>query len=81
MPQMCGSQSTPLPLALVGHDGLPYKGNKSKTDFFETRYMYKKAGVIICDFPQQWVPVILEGMFMIQTPPSPGIATYAQHCC
>ena len=67
MHQACGSQITPLPPALVGHDGLPYKGNKSKaTDFFETRY--KKAGVIVSDFPQQWVP------------PSPGIATYAQYC-
>lgn len=81
VPQACGSQFTPLPLALVGHDGLPCKGNKSKTtDFFEARY--KKAGVIISDYPQPWVPdsVILERMFMIQMPPSPGIATYTQYC-
>ena len=81
VPQACESQFTPLPLALVGHDGLPYKGNKSKTtDFFEARY--KKAGAIVSNFPQQWVPdsVILEGMFMIQTPPSPGITTYVQYC-
>ena len=51
MPQACGSQFTPLHLTLVGHDGLPYKGSKSKTtDLFETRY--KKAGVIVSDFPQ-----------------------------
>ena len=45
IPHGFGSQFTPLPLALVGSDGLPYKGSKCKTtDFFETRY--KKSGVI-----------------------------------
>ena len=71
----------PLPLALVGSDGLPYKSNKSiTTDFFETRY--KKAGVNASNFPHHWVAdsAIFEGMFMIHRPPSPGMRNFVQ-CC
>ena len=76
VPPTCGVQFTPLPLAIVGTDELPYKGNKSTaTNLFETRY--KDANGIVYRFPQQWLPDsdILEGMFIIQTPPSPGITT------
>ena len=77
LPQDCGSNFIPRPCALVSAEGLPTKGNKSKaTDFFET--CYKQVGVIVSAFPNSWTPdsVILEGMFMIQTAPSPGITTF-----
>ena len=80
LPQDCGSNFIPRPCALVSAEGLPTKGNKSKaTDFFETHY--KQVGVIVSAFPNSWTPdsVILEGMFMIQTAPSPGITTFRQY--
>ena len=80
LPQDCGSNFIPRPCALVAADGVPTKGNKSKaTDFFET--CYKQVGVIVSAFPNSWTPdsVILEGMFMVQTAPSPGITTFQQY--
>ena len=68
------------PCALSDPNGLPHKGNKSKaTDFFETRY--KRFDVIVSTFPSGWIPdsVILEGMFLIQTAPPPGVSTFEQY--
>lgn len=80
LPPECSSYFIPCPCALSDPDGLPHKGNKSKaTDFFETRY--KKFNVIVSNFPGAWTPqsVILEGMFLIQTAPPPGISTFREY--
>ena len=56
LPAQCGSNFIPCPCALSGPDGLPHKGNKSKTtDFYETRY--KKFSVIVSGVPSGWIPV------------------------
>ena len=78
--QDCGSNFIPRPCALVWVEGLPTKGNKSKvTNFSETRY--KQVGVIVSAFPNSWTAdlVILKGMFMTQTSPSPSITTFQQY--
>ena len=80
LPPECGSYFLPHPCALCDFEGYPHKGNKSKaTDFFETRY--KKINVIVSTFPGTWTPqsVILEGMFMIQTSPSPGLSNFQEY--
>ena len=80
LPQSCASNFIPRPCALVGTEGLPTKGHKSRaTNFFEARY--KQVGVIVSAFPNSWTPdsVILEGMFMIQTAPSPGVTTFQEY--
>ena len=58
-----------LPRAIADPDGIPHKGTKSSTTaFYLQRYGEE---VILSSFPQDWLPdtVILEGMFMINTPP------------
>lgn len=77
LPPGCVSNFIAHPCALSVPNGVPHKGNKSKaTDFFETRY---KKYVIA--FPCGWIPqsVILEGMFLIQTAPPPGVSTFKQY--
>lgn len=76
LPAQCGSNFIPRPCAISGPDGLPHKGN---TDIYQTRY--KKCSVIVSDFPSGWIPesVILEGMFVIQTAPLPGVSTFRQY--
>ena len=64
------------PRALIGKDGLPYKGtNSCTTAYFERRYSNPPA--IIHSIPVGWIPhsVILEGMFLIQVSPLPSM-----HC-
>ena len=80
LPSGCVSNFIARPCALSDSNGLPHKGNKSKaTDFFETRY--KRFDVIVSAFPSGWIPdsVILEGMFLIQTAPAPGVSTFRQY--
>ena len=53
-------------------NGLPYKASKSNT----TTYLQKRCNsvpVIVGTLPPSWIPdtAVLEGMFMIQTPPLP----------
>ena len=72
----------PLPAALIDPvtGSRPYKGSKCKTtDFLETRYSRSK--VIVHTLPPQWHPeaVLLEGMFLIQTPPMPGIVNFQEY--
>ena len=53
---------------------MPYKGTKSSTTtYFERRYT--NPPVIVNTLPLRWIPhsVILEGMFLIQTPPLPSM--------
>ncbi len=67
---MVYGQISPIPRALVDYKGFPYKSTKcSTTHYLQKRY--HSANVIINTLPPQWTPdtVILEGMFMIQTPP------------
>ncbi len=67
---MVYGQISLIPRALVDNEGFPYKSTKcSTTHYLQKRY--KTANVIIDTLPPQWTPdmVILEGMFMIQTPP------------
>ncbi len=61
---------SPIPRALVGGDGLPYKGTKSNTTTC-LKHRYSEPPVISDILPSGWVPdvVILEGMFLIHTPP------------
>ena len=42
---------------------------------------YKQVGVIVSAFPNSWTAdsVILKGMFMTQTSPSPSITTFQQY--
>ena len=80
LPSGCVSNFITRPCALSDSNGLPHNGNKSKaTDFFETRY--KRFDVIVSAFPSGWIPdsVILEGMFLIQTAPPPGVSTFRQY--
>ena len=67
------SQISPLPRALVDiNTSLPHKGNKStSTRYLEKRY--KDVPVVTPHLPACWIPdaVILEGMFIIHTPPLP----------
>ena len=55
------------------------KVTRVKQLIFETRY--KKVSVIVSNFQTSWVPesVILEGMFLIQTAPPPGVTTFQQY--
>ncbi len=62
---------SPIPRALVGGDGLPYKGTKSNTTAC-LKHRYSDEPPVVSDIlPSGWVPdvVILEGMFLIHTPP------------
>ena len=63
-------QLTVLPHAIVDDMNLPLKGTKSKTtDYLRRRY--SEVSLVPQNLPQNWVPhsVILEGMFMLDTPP------------
>ena len=62
-PIWTGSHFTPLPPALVG-----FHTKEQHYDSFETRY--KKAGIIVSDFPQQQVPN-----------PAGGFSDLKQHQC
>ena len=71
---------SPLPRALIGEDQLPYKASKSSA----TQYLAKRycdVPVVIEYPPPQWVPhtAILEGMFMIQTSPLPGMSCMREY--
>ena len=80
LPPECVSYFLPHLCALCDSEGYSHKGNKSKaTDFFETRY--KKFNVIVSTFPGTWTPqsVILEGVFMIQTSPSPDLTNFREY--
>ena len=75
---------SPLPRALIGEDMLPYKSNKSTvTEYLRKRY--SQLPIIIeyppCSLTRATTTCILEGMFMIQTSPMPGMTymrEYAQ---
>jgi len=63
-------QLTVLPHAIVDDMNLPLKGTKSKTtDYLRKRY--SEVSLVPQNLPQNWVPhsVILDGMFMLHTPP------------
>ena len=63
-------QLTILPYAITDDTSLPLKGTKSKTtDFLSKRYC--EASLVVQNVPANWVAhsVIMEGMFMIHTPP------------
>lgn len=80
LPAECATTFIARPCAIAGPDDLPIGGAKSKvTDFYESRY--KKSRVIVTCLPGNWQPesVILEGMFIIQVPPAPGIATLGEY--
>ena len=69
-----------VPRALMGANGLPYKSNKSSTTtYLQNRYNNPPA--IINTLPGGWVPdtVILEGMFLIQTPPLPTMSCMKEY--
>ena len=67
-----------MPCALVDANGFPYKASKSTTTAY-IKTCYKMLHVVIPSLPQGWIPdvVILEGTFIIQTPPLPTM-TYMQ---
>ena len=71
---------SPLPRALIGENQLPYKANKSSATQYLTK-RYHEVPVVIEYPPPQWAPhaAILEGMFMIQTTPSPGISCMKEY--
>ena len=71
---MLYGQVSPIPRALVDDNGLPFKSSKSNTtNFLQKRY---SSASVIVDVPPQWIPdcVILEGMFMVQTPAIPTMS-------
>ena len=75
-PELCCGPISPIPRAIVASNGLPYKATKSTvTGYLEKRY--NGVPVVLQALPVNWIPecVILEGMFMIQTPPLPNM-----HC-
>ena len=66
---------SPVSKLLVDHHGLPSKASKSVTaGYLEKRYKY--VPVFMANFPSQWIldVVILEVMFLIQTPPIPTMS-------
>ena len=80
LPETCRPPFIAFPRAIADENGLPHKANKSlPTTFLEARY--RRLNVIIHELPSHWVPdsVLLEGMFMIQSSPCPGIITYKQY--
>lgn len=74
-PDMIFGPVSVLPKALVDANGLPYKSSKSNTTAF-LQNRYKEVPIIVEALPPTWTPhsAILEGMFMIQTPPLPTMS-------
>lgn len=71
---------SPLPQALIGSDGLPYKSTKSNTTEF-LRKRYSSLPVITDTLPPPWTPhtAILEGMFLIQSSPLPSMSCMKEY--
>ena len=71
---------SPLPRALIGSDGLPYKSTKSNTTEF-LRKRYSSLPVITDTLPPPWTPhtAILEGMFLIQSTPLPSMSCMKEY--
>ena len=69
-----------VPRALVDVYGFPYKSNKSSTTSF-LQHRYKNPPPVIHTLPHGWTPdtVILEGMFLIQTPPLPTMSCMKEY--
>lgn len=70
----------PLPRALIGKDGLPYKASKSNTTEF-LRKRYSELNLVTEKLPPYWTPhsVILEGMFIIQSSPLPSMSCMKEY--
>lgn len=73
---------SPLPRALIGEDMLPYKSNKSTVTHY-LRKRYSQLPIVI-EYPpsnmtQTTATCILEGMFMIQTSPLPGMTCMREY--
>ena len=71
---------SPLPRALIGKDGLPYKATKSNaTEYLKKRY--SKLPIITDGLPPQWSPhtAILEGMFLIHSSPLPSMSCMKEY--
>ena len=71
---------SPLPRALIGSDGLPYKSTQSNTTEF-LRKRYSSLPVITDTLPPPWTPhtAILEGMFLIQSSPLPSMSCMEEY--